>query len=155
MWTFPNVTRCTSPSTWYIPAQYQMPLPQKEGLRFFNMIVAKTHARPTEACKNERKISVLILNSNPGSSQKISVTSFDNKYHKNIYWSSVVRAATQAQQKLQGCCQDRLTIWALSCNMLILQSPTLRRSLIFVCNKIFCLCPWQAVMLIRCCMITG
>lgn len=53
MWTSPNMARCTSSSTSYVPARYQIPLPQKEAPRFFNMIAAKTHAGPTEACKNK------------------------------------------------------------------------------------------------------
>lgn len=53
MWTFSNMTRCTTSSTSYVPAQYQIPLPQKEAPKLFNMIVAKTHTGPTEANINE------------------------------------------------------------------------------------------------------
>lgn len=34
MGIFPNVTRCTSSASHYVPAQYQIPLSQKEAPRF-------------------------------------------------------------------------------------------------------------------------
>lgn len=89
MWTFPNMTRCTSSAPSYVPAQYQIPLSQKEARSFFIMVVAKTHAGPTEACKSEWKI----LNSDPVNS-KFRPWQFTKTFSHKLLIINITRMST-------------------------------------------------------------